>query len=80
MKAGCFQAIVSVEPNISLSCFVCQVLAVMETLILGVPCVSVQGIWDVLLCKGNFTVFLHSLICGICMREPTIICWAAEIL
>lgn len=30
--------------------------------------------------KGNFTVFLHGLIYGICIKEPTIICWAAEIL
>lgn len=50
-----------------------------ETL-LGVPCVSVQGIWDAFLPKGNFAMFLHSLICGICMREPTVVCWVAEIL
>lgn len=80
MKAGCFQAIVGAEPNISLSSFVCQVSAFLGTLILGAPCVSVQGVWNVFLPKGNFTVFLHSLICGICMKEPRIVCWAAEIL
>lgn len=80
MKAGCFQTIVGLEPNISLPYFVCQVLVFLETLIFGVPCISIQGIRDVFLHKGNFTVFLQGLICGICMRDPTTVCWAAEIL
>lgn len=80
MKAGCFHPVVGLEPSFSLSYFVCQVLAFLETLILGVTCVSVQGIWDVFLPKGNFTVFLQGLIRGTCMRELTIVCWAAEII